>query len=39
MSERNLVDSEELLYQADAALYQVKHEGRNCVRMFPYVEL
>lgn len=39
MSENNLVDSEELLYQADAALYQAKHEGRNCVRMFSTVEL
>ena len=30
----NLVDSKELLHQADQALYKAKHEGRNCLRIF-----
>ncbi|MEW5858904.1 MAG: response regulator [Cyanobacteriota bacterium] len=30
----NLVDSQDLLHQADRALYRAKHEGRNCLRMF-----
>jgi diguanylate cyclase (GGDEF)-like protein len=34
-SETNLVESQDLLHQADQALYQAKREGRNCLRILP----
>jgi diguanylate cyclase (GGDEF)-like protein len=36
---RNLVSAEDLLTQADQALYQAKREGRNCLRISPQTML
>lgn len=33
-TQSNLVNSQEILNQADRALYQAKYEGRNCLRMY-----
>lgn len=37
-STSNLVDTQELLHQADCALYQAKRDGRDCLRMFSTVD-
>jgi diguanylate cyclase (GGDEF)-like protein len=34
-SESNLLNSQDLLHQADRALYQAKRGGRNCLQMAP----
>lgn len=38
-SQRNAFNAQDLLHQADLALYQAKHNGRNCLRLSPEAEL
>lgn len=37
--EHHLFAPQDLLHQADLALYQAKHHGRNCLRLSPEAEL